>query len=177
MLAEARDLDYLDLSFDEAPTKRRGSLRAVGDVDREPPARWLADVADVPARLIGDLPVALTLRLRAVDGSAFHVSTSASASAGLREAGAIVLDRGEWESLVLAAEADRAWPADLVRSLRMRGVTGQLAVDDLLDGVTVEQARRDAGSLFSTGRVLARLGARLDAVWLSEATSEGAALP
>ena len=75
----------------------------------------------------------------------------------------------EWDAIVLAAEADRAWPADLVRSLRVRGSSGQLSVDALLDGITVEQARRDTGRLSTIARVLARLGARLDAVWVDDA--------
>lgn len=173
MRAEARDLEYLDISTDEGRPLRRPKLRAVGDAVRETSARWLADVADLPARLIGGLAVPLTLRLRAVDGNTFHFSTSDADRAALRETGAVVLDLDEWEALVLATEADRAWPADLVRSLRLRGASGRLSAEALLDGVTVEQARLDAGRLFSTGRVLARLGARLDAAWLDDASSLG----
>ncbi len=168
MSSEAHDLGYLDATMAEQPPPRRPSLRAVAGVAPESGPRWLADLAEIPARLFGGLPVAVTLRLRALDGSVFHVA-SGSPSDRLLESGAIVLDRDEWEALVLAAEADRAWPADLVRSLRARGSSGRLSAEGLLDGITVEQASRDAGRLFSTGRVLARLGARLDAAWLDDA--------
>ena len=168
MVSEARHLQYLDTQLDEVRRPSRPSLRAVADPTSESATAFLTDVADLPARLISGLPAPVTLRLRAFDGSAFHVSGSPSARAALRETGAIVLDGPEWDLLVLATEADRAWPADLVRSLRARGVGGRLDPEVLLDGITAEQASRDAGRLFSTARVLARLGARLDAVVLDE---------
>ncbi len=175
MLAEAHDLSYLDGAFDATlgePHARRARLRAVGDVARQTPDCWLDDVGDLPARLIGVLPTPITLRMRAVDGSAFYLSGCEAESAALRASGAIVLSVDEWDALVLATEADRAWPADLVRSLRARGSDGQLSVDALLDGVTAQQARLDAGRLFSTRNVLGRLAVRLDGAWLRDANPD-----
>jgi hypothetical protein len=172
MLSEARDLEYLDAELEQERAYTRRRLRAVDDVERGTSARWLADVSDLPAHLIGDLSVPLTVRMRAIDGSTFYLSTIAAEREMLLETGAIVLDRDEWAALVLATEADRAWPPDLVRALRGRGTSGRLSSDALLDGITVQEARRDAGRLLTMGRVLARLGARLEAVWVEDAGSE-----
>ncbi|HTJ80866.1 MAG TPA: hypothetical protein VL400_04060 [Polyangiaceae bacterium] len=83
-----------------------------------------------------------------------------------------MLDAEEFEALTVAAEADRAWPADLVQALRTRGVTGRLQVDALLDGVTYERATSEGDRHFTVARVLSRVGARVDAVWTER---EGAA--
>ena len=104
--------------------------------------------------------------MRAVDGSVFHLSTSAEEREALAENGAIVLDSEEWEALTVAVEADRAWPADLIQALRTRGVTGHLQLDALLYGVSYDQATRELGEGrgFSLGRVLERVGARIEEV-------------
>lgn len=172
MASEARDLEHLDLSTDLVAPRRRPSLVAVAS---EADSSWIGDVCDLPAHLIGELPLPAVLRLRAIDGSVFHLSGGNADVATMREAGMAVLDRDEWSALVLATEADRVWPVDLVRALRARGVSGRLTLDSLLDGITAEQARRDAGRLFSMGKVLARLGARLDAVRIDDAAPDALA--
>ncbi len=170
MAAIARVLG--DLSLDvglPSGVRRRPKLRSVRP-PAAPPSSAGAELEALPARGLGGLPAAFTARMRAIDGSVFHLSTSATERDALAEAGAIALDPEEWEALTIAAEADRAWPADLVQALRARGVTGRLQVDALLDGVTYERATSDAdfgenGRAFSVARVLARVGARIDDVW------------
>jgi hypothetical protein len=172
MAAEARVLDHLALDVGTAAdVRRRPKLLSVRPLlAPEPPS--VLELGSLPARGLGGLPAAFTARMRAVDGSVFHLSTSAAERSALAEAGAIALDAEEWEALTIAAEADRAWPADLVQALRARGVTGRLTLDVLLDGVTYESATAEGERAFSVARVVSRIGARVDAVWTER---EGAA--
>lgn len=167
MAAEARVLDHLalDVGTPSAP-RRRPKLRSIRPVAPPPEAPSVLELGSLPARGLGGLPAAFTARMRAVDGSVFHLSTSPSERNALAETGAIALDPEEWEALTVAAEADRLWPADLVQALRGRGVTGHLQLDALLDGVTYEQATSECERAFTVARVLSRIGARVDAVWL-----------
>jgi hypothetical protein len=166
MAAEARVLGDLNLDVGRPSPRRRPKLRSI----RPPVARneRAIELETMPARGLGSLPAAFTVRMRAVDGSAFYLCTSAAARDALAESGAIALDVDEWDALTLAAEADRAWPADLVLALRARGVTGRMSIDGLLDGVTYEQASSEAPREFSVGRVLSRIGARVEDVAFDE---------
>ncbi len=163
MAAEARVLDNLalDVGIPSGPRPRPKLLQLR-------PARPVrtAELEALSAHGLGSLPAAFTVRMRAVDGTVFHLSTSAAERDALAESGTIALDPDEWEALVVAVEADRAWPADLVQALRARGVTGRFSVDGLLDGVTYERATCDVPAALSIGRVLARVGARIEDVWL-----------
>ena len=130
------------------------------------PKLALREIARIPARLLSLMPVPFTARLRAVDGSVFHLSTSDAEREALTEVGAIVLDGHEWDALVVATEADRAWPADLVRALRARGTTGRLSVEGLLDGVAWSRVEEADAPRMSVALMLGRIGARLEDAWV-----------
>ena len=175
MAAEARALDDLSLTIPRPVAPRRARLRSV-----PPPASLAAaELAELPARLIASLPLPFTARLRASDGTVFFVTTSEAERTALTEVGAIALDGREWEALAIAADADRVWPGDLVAALRGRGVTGRLELTELLGGVEhdasfdleglhLDGALREVGAggvgATSVGRVLARVGARIEDV-------------
>lgn len=178
MAAEARVIGNLALDVGEPsggarrhPTLRHPSprtLRPLAKVETSPAA---LELGSLPARGLGALPAAFTARMRAVDGSVFHLSTSPAEREVLAEAGAIALGTEEWEAITLAVETDRMWEGDLVQALRARGVTGRLEVDALLDGVSYERATSELlletggeSRGFSVARVLQRLGARIDDV-------------
>lgn len=165
MAAEARVLDdlALDVGLPSALPRPR-KLRSVRPPARPPEPLMAKELGMLPARGLGSLPAAFTARMRAVDGSVFHLSTSPVDRDVLAESGAIALDAEEWDALTIAVEADRAWPADLVQALRARGVTGRLQVDALLDGVTYERAMSEPERAFSIARVLQRIGARIEDV-------------
>ena len=176
MAAEARVLEDLSLPVGSpsvlAPLLARPKLRSVRPsalkADTSPAALehgWL------PARGLGSLPAAFTVRMRAVDGSVFYLATETAARDALAETGAIALDVDEWDALTVAVEADRAWPADLVQALRARGVTGHMSVDALLDGITYEQATCEGPRGFSVARVLSRIGARIEAVSIADGST------
>lgn len=170
MAAEALALE-LEFNTENAPTVRSGRsrLRPVR-ATRTPEGEWASALLELPARMIGDLPVPVRLRLRAADGATFLVTPGSSSSEGDE---GIVLDRDEWAAVVLAAEADRLWPADLVHALRRRGAAGRLSQEGLLDGVGFEQASRDLPEAgLTVGRVLRRIGARLERVSIAEAGAE-----
>lgn len=170
MAAEARVLDDLALDVGSPSVgRRRPKLLTIRPVAPPPEAPSVLELGSLPARGLGGLPAAFTARMRAVDGSVFHLSTSTAERSALAEAGAIALDPEEWEAVTVATEADRLWPADLVQALRARGVTGRLQVDALLDGVTYERATSEGERAFSVARVLSRIGARVDAVWIEGA--------
>ena len=179
MAAEARVIG--NLALDQAVAvgppaveRRHPNLRTLRPLAKVEVSPAALELGSLPARGLGGLPAAFTARMRAVDGSVFHLSTSVTERDALAETGAIVLDAEEWDALTLAVEADRAWPGDLVQALRARGVTGRLQVDALLDGVTYERATSELGAEgrgFSVARVLARIGARIDDVTI--AATEG----
>lgn len=172
MAAEARVLE--DLALDVGtPSAGRKRPKLVSVAPPRPPRAL--EVESLPASGLGSLPAAFTVQMRAVDGSVFHLSTSSEGREGLAESGAIALDPEEWEALTIAVEADRAWPADLVQALRARGVTGRFSMEGLLDGITYEQATSGAPRAWTFGRVLARIGARIDDVWLE--SDGGTAFP
>jgi hypothetical protein len=162
MAAEALALD-IDFIGEIKPTAKavRPRLRSVPPAQTEE-ARWVAELSAMPARMIGDLPVPVTLRLRSPDGALFSARPGWSSVEGGQ---GVILDRDEWAALVLATEADRLWPADLVHVLRARGAGGRLSQEALLDGVGFEQAAADLSETGPTlGRVLQRMGARLERV-------------
>jgi len=167
MAAEARVIGNLALDVGEpSGARRHPTLRALRPLAKATPSLAALELGSLPSRGLGSLPAAFTARMRGVDGNVFHLSTSAAEREALAENGAIVLDAEEWEALTLAVEADRLWPADLVQALRVRGVTGRLGLDALLDGVSYERAMREVGEGrgFSLGRVLERVGARIEDV-------------
>ena len=165
MAAEARVLEDLSLDVGQPSLRRRAKLRSVRPPAPRPELSPAAvEVSSMPANGLGALPAAFTVRMRAVDGTVFHLATSAAAREALAELGSIALDVDEWDALTFATEADRVWPADLVQALRSRGVAGRMTVDALLDGLSNEEALRDEPRGFSIGRVLARVGARIEEV-------------
>lgn len=178
MAAEARIIGNLALDVGEATApapapSRHPKLRNLRPLAKVTVPLEVLELSALPARGLGALPHAFTARMRAVDGSVFFLATSAVDRQVLAEQGAIALDTDEWDALTLATEADRAWPGDLVQALRVRGVTGRLQIDALLDGIGYEQATSELGPEgrgFSVGRVLARIGARMDEVTLEGAS-------
>ncbi|MFO0684356.1 MAG: hypothetical protein U0234_20050 [Sandaracinus sp.] len=172
MAAEARVLDELTLPLEGVardvgrPSGPRRRPKLLSHPPRTlPPSLAAMELGELPAHGLAALPAPFTARLRAEDGTVFHLSTSEAERAALAERGDIALDGDEWEALAVAAEADRAFAPDLIEALRERGVTGRLRVDQLLDGVGYEQATAGLEMRFSVARVLARIGARLDEVW------------
>lgn len=112
-----------------------------------------------PARLLGTLPCPTTLRLRVpgVD-RVVAVATSADRVDNERASGAVVFDVLEWNAIVVAAEADRLWPADL-REICGRKTSGPSVVLDAERALA--GARVGASPEWSLGRVLDRVGAQL----------------
>jgi len=165
MAAEARVLGDLSLDVGLPSGRSRPRLRSVRPpAPRPAPSPAAVELGAMPAHGLGALAAAFTVRMRAIDGTTFHLATAAAARDALAESGAIALDVDEWDALTIAAEADRVWPADLVQALRARGVTGRMTIDALLDGITYDEAVRDAPRGFTVARVLARIGARIEEV-------------
>jgi hypothetical protein len=154
MANRARKLELLGRTPRPAPRLVRLERQRLGD----------DHVAELEARsigaaLLGDLPAAATLYLRVPghDGLV-AIATSAERAELERGSGMIVFDAAEWGALVVAAESDRVWPADLREICARKAGAADWALDleTALGG-----ARADAPRGWSVGRVLDRIGAEL----------------
>lgn len=117
------------------------------------------EVRELPAQLLGDLPVPATLFVR-VPGQAgpVAIATSAARAEAERAAGLTVFDPLEWSAIVVAAESDRLWSSDLREICARKEAQPGWALD--LD-VALAGARPDAPRAWTVGRVLDRIGATL----------------
>ncbi len=150
---EARSRDHRPRS---APRLIRVERPRLGD---DPIAQH--EVRDLPAQLLGELPIGATLLLEIPGHGAVAVATSADRAEEERRSGITVFDPIEWSALVTAAESDRLWPTDLCDLCvkKARAPRWTLELDVALAG-----ARADASLGWSVGRVLDRIGAKLVAV-------------
>ena len=133
-----------------------------------------AELLNLPAALVPDLPLPVTLWL-AIEGAPARVQLTTRACAdsecpGRSLADVIVFDREEFRALITAAEADRMWRKDLLGLCfdKWRRPDHRLTTADALGG-----ANPDPQS-WSLERVLARLGATLERLELGD---ESAAQP
>lgn len=115
---------------------------------------WAAEVGQLPARVLLELPAppVLGLHVPGVDG-VLRVSVD-----GEGEPGEIGLDRDEWHALVVGVEADRVWPRDLVAMLRRKATEPTYRLD-LLDALAGGQP--DPEESWDLAAVLDRLDAAL----------------
>lgn len=165
MASTARKIENLnDPSIFEAPSQRRRARRAHRMLRIERPLlgddrTWESEVSGLPAHLLSGLPLPTTLRLE-VPGhpGIVSIATSAEVVRSERESGAVVFDGAEWSALVIAAESDRLWPAELreICERKARAPRWTLDLDTALSG-----ARAAAPAGWTIGSVLARVGARL----------------
>jgi len=130
---------------------------------------------DLPAELVPDLPLPVTLWL-AIEGAPARVllTTRSCEDAAIERpehslADVIVFDREEFRALISAAEADRIWRKDLLGMCfdKWRRPDHRLTAADALAGANPDPQH------WSLERVLERLGATLERLELGdEATPE-----
>lgn len=116
--------------------------------------RELEELRQFPAALLDRLPAPVELRLR-VPGHEGPVRVTARRE---RDEEGIVFDHAEWNALVVAAESDRMWAADMrdVCANKARMAGWSLDLEHALAG-----ARADAPRNWTVGAVLTRIGAEL----------------
>jgi hypothetical protein len=138
----------------------------------------IEELLSLPAELLPDLPLPVTLRL-AIEGAPARVQLRTWERAGpVPEAteslaDVISFDREEVRALVMAAQADRIWRADLLGLCfdKWRRPAHRLTLEEALAGANI-----DASSEWTLARVLARLGATVESIELGEEQHEGRAL-
>jgi hypothetical protein len=125
----------------------------------------LSELLALPARLVPDLPLAVTLNL-SIDGAPAHVrlTTQACASAGHSLADVIVFDREELRALFSAVEADRMWRKELLGVCfdKWRKPEHRLTLEHALAGANPDEQD------WPLSRVLARLGATVESIELGD---------
>jgi hypothetical protein len=137
---------------------------------RAPSTDMQRELLSLPARLVPDLPMAFTLSL-AVEGAPaqLQLSTELHLDAGDSLAEVIVFDREEMRALFLSVEADRVWRKDLLGVCfdKWRKPEHRLTLEHALAGANPDEQERD----WTLGRVLARLGARVESIELADDAS------
>ncbi|HKP60140.1 MAG TPA: hypothetical protein VJV78_25620 [Polyangiales bacterium] len=143
----------------------------------EPPsADPRAPLLNLPAELVPDLPLPVTLWL-AIEGAPARVqlTTRSSHDHGAEAlcperslADVIVFEREEFRALVTAAEADRMWRKDLLGLCfdKWRRPDHRLTVADALAGANPDPQH------WSLERVLIRLGATIERVELGDESQQ-----
>jgi hypothetical protein len=125
----------------------------------------LCDVLALPARLVPDLPLAVTLNL-ALEGAPTRVqlTTRACTSAGHSLADVIVFDREELRALFTAVQADRMWRKELLGVCfdKWRKPEHRLTLEHALAGANPDEQD------WPLSRVLARLGATVESIELGD---------
>lgn len=134
----------------------------------EHPVCLLEEVLALPARLVPDLPLPITLWL-AIEGAPARVQLTTCERAGPERSGesladVIAFDREELRALLVAVQADRIWRKDLLGLCfdKWRRPDHRLTLRDALAGANPDE------SDWTLARVLARLGATVEAVELGE---------
>lgn len=119
----------------------------------------------LPARLVPDLPLTVTLCL-AIEGAPTQVqlTTQSCASAGHSLADVIVFDREELRALFSAVQADRMWRKELLGVCfeKWRKPEHRLTLEHALAGANPDEQD------WPLSRVLARLGATLESIEYGE---------
>lgn len=121
------------------------------------------EVLELPARLLGSLPLRTTLSCQLSDGSLpFTITASRARWAALRASRAIVFGLLELGALTCAAANDRANAASLRLwcEYKMHTPTWRLTVSGALDGL-VESCVVEAPERMTIGAVLSAWGAEL----------------
>lgn len=123
-----------------------------------------SDALAMPAALLPELPAppSLALLVSGVPG-VVRVELDAVRASAMREEGELVLDASEWRALVLGAEADRAWPADLAALCRRKESEPAFRIDA---ETALAGAQPDRCERWSAARVLERLGAHVVSIEL-----------
>ncbi len=118
-----------------------------------------ADALELPAGLLPDLPAppSLGLHVPGVPG-VVRVELDQERARAARAEGELVIDEGEWRALVLGAEADRAWSADLVGFCRRKQSEPSWRIEE---ETALAGAQPDPSEVWSAARVLDRLGAEV----------------
>jgi hypothetical protein len=122
------------------------------------PGRF-TEALELPARLLPELPAppSLGLHVPGVPG-VVRVELDPDRALAARSEGELVIDASEWSALVVGAEADRTWSADLVafcaRKLSERA--WRIEAETALAG-----AQPDPGESWTAARVIERLGAQV----------------
>lgn len=118
-----------------------------------------ADALMLPAALLPELPAppSLALFVSGVPG-VVRIELDEVRARAAREQGELVLDAGEWRALVLGAEADRAWPAELAALCRRKESEPAFRIDA---ETALAGAQPDRSECWSAARVLERLGAHV----------------
>ena len=146
-------------------------MRIPRKVSPPPASQLLTELLALPASLVPDLPLPVTLWL-AIEGAPARVQLSTRERAGpsqIRESLAEVIgfDREEVRALVIAVQADRIWRKDLLGLCfdKWRKPDHRLTLRDALAGANPDEQD------WSLARVLARLGATIESVELGEDSS------
>jgi hypothetical protein len=128
----------------------------------------LGELLALPARLIPDLPLAVTLSL-AIEGAPARVQLTtltrrAGVDSGHSLAEVIVFDREELRALFSAVQADRIWRKDLLGVCfdKWRKPEHRLTLDVALAGANPDEQD------WPLSRVLARLGASVESFELAD---------
>lgn len=131
------------------------------------PSQICADLLELPAQLVPDLPLGFTLTLE-IDGAPARVqlSTELHLDAGDSLAEVIMFDREELRALIVATQADRMWRKDLLGVCfdKWRKPDHRLTLEAALAGANPDRAEASG----SFARVLARLGATVVSIELAD---------
>lgn len=128
---------------------------------------WAAEVAGLPAQSLFELPLppALALHVPGIERAIrFTVHPERD------EAPRIGFDRDEWRALVIATEADRFWPDDLVELCHRKEADPTFRVE-LAHALAGGQP--DPSERWNVSRVLTRWGVRRLSVELASVDDHG----
>ena len=129
------------------------TIERASKVSGRPAIAW-EDALELPAALLPDLPMPPRIALH-VPGipEVVRVELAGEPSDGL------TLDAEEWRALVVAAEADRVWPRDLVALLARKRTASSERPWRIDRETALAGAQPDPFEAWSAREVLARLGA------------------
>lgn len=151
-----------------SPLARPRDTRTASEVGLRRSPAFLREIEDFPARLLGSLPVPLTLWLD-IPGAPVPVCFTTAVASGEPApllAPQISFDRDELAALVIGVEADRVWRKELLGLCfeKWRRPALRISAKDTLAGAMPELDQ----PAWTLGEVLARLGAELTQVELAD---------
>ena len=135
------------------------------------PPQLLAELLSLPASLVPDLPLAVTLSLT-IEGAPAQVqfTTRSHSDTQAREplAEVVAFDREELRALFVGVQADRIWRKDLLGLCfdKWRRPEHRVSLREALAGANSDDLD------WTLGRVLARIGATVEAVEVGDGSLE-----
>lgn len=160
-LARTRELETPDPIEGLDP---RAATRILSRATRARTLRF-GEALALPARSLGDLPLAPSLALRVAGVPGYvRVELEAGRAEAARSADEVVLDAAEWRAIALGAEADRLWASDFAALCARKRSDRAFRIDE---EVALASAQPDAREEWPAARVLERVGAEVVAIELA----------